>query len=132
MGNIAVISADVIAPMSLRVAGTGETLAGLPAADRADLPDLGSGLNEERPGGTTWPAPADPSAGAGTRRRQCNSAAASPTVAFRLPEIRWISARPRRLTGTDTLTDSRMGVWRAGNATATEPTACSLSSWLVA
>jgi ribulose-5-phosphate 4-epimerase/fuculose-1-phosphate aldolase len=43
------ISVDTIARMSLTVVSAGGTLADLPAEDRAELPDLGSGLTE-----TAW------------------------------------------------------------------------------
>jgi ribulose-5-phosphate 4-epimerase/fuculose-1-phosphate aldolase len=44
------VSVDTIARMSLAVVSAGGTLADLPEQDRAELPDLGSGLNEE----TAW------------------------------------------------------------------------------
>lgn len=44
------ISVDTIARLSLSVVGAGGTLVDLPAEDRAELPDLGSGFNEQ----TAW------------------------------------------------------------------------------
>jgi 3,4-dihydroxyphthalate decarboxylase len=44
------ISVDTIARLSLTVVSAGGTLVDLPERDRAELPELGSGFNEE----TAW------------------------------------------------------------------------------